>query len=819
MLQLLSIALFILSVTTATPLPQEPTFPNNTLSSTDTPILEDQSTPESSERLSSNGNDVANQTSTSYWVANIQRNGQAAFNPNSNYVIYRNVKDFGAVGDGVTDDTAAINEAIATGNRCGGGDCDSTTITPAIVYFPPGTYLVSTPIIQYYYTQLHGDALDLPVLKSTPDFVGIAVVDANPYLPGGANWYTNQNNFFRQIRNFVIDVRNQPLTSGTGIHWQVAQATSLQNIRFEMRRDRSPENAQQGIFMENGSGGFMTDLIFNGGNYGAFFGNQQFTVRNLVFNDCNTAMYMIFAWVWSFKSLTINNCNVGIDISQGGPEDQAIGSIILSDSTISNTNVGILTAFTSDSQPSAAGTLILDNVDFPSTPVAVGRGSTTVLEGSGTVDGWAQGPVYEQNDQRRLQGPLDLSPKPASLLGSDGTIFERSKPQYENFPASAFVSVKSRGAKGDGVTDDTAAIQAAMDSIEPNEILYFDHGAYIITSTVRVPARIKIVGEIWPVIMAEGSFFGDQDNLRPVWQVGEPGQSGSVEMSELMFETKGPAPGAILLQWNLQSAAPGDNGMWDVHARVGGTAGSELQSDTCLKTPEAETSPDPNCFGAGMLLHITQTGSVYIENGWFWVADHELDLPDFSQINLYNGRGVLIESKGPVWMYSTASEHNILYNYQFLNAENVFLSVIQTETPYFQANPDASVPYEPQSAISDPDYDALCTTEDCKKTIGFRVLDSSDILLYGGGLYSFFENYAQECVDTNDCQQNMVSIDNNSQVTLYALATKASVNMVTQGDSIRVLDADNRSVFTANLAMYRSYDLGQSTTYSERLRR
>ena len=788
MLQLLSFVISLLSVVSATPFPQEQSFSNTTV-------------PASQIQL----------TSSSYWVSQIQRNGRAAFNPDSDYTIYRNVRDFGAIGDGVADDTAAINEAIATGNRCGEG-CDSTTITPAIVYFPPGTYLVSTPIIQYYYTQLHGDALDVPIIKSTPDFEGIAVIDANPYLPGGFNWYTNQNNFFRQIRNFVIDVRDQPLNSGTGIHWQVAQATSLQNIRFEMRRDRSSANAQQGIFMENGSGGFMTDLVFNGGNYGAFFGNQQFTVRNLSFNDCNTAIYMIWNWVWSFKSLSINNCNVGLDLSQEGPEGQSVGSVVLSDSTISNTNIGILTAFSPSSQPPAGGTLILDNVDFPSTPTAIGQGSNIILAGSGTVDSWAQGPIYEQNDRERRQGPLNFSPKPSSLLGADGTIFERSKPQYENYPASAFISVKSRGARGDGVTDDTAAIQSAMDNTGPNEILYFDHGAYVITSTIRVPSRIKIVGEIWPVIMASGSYFGDPNDLRPVWQIGEPGQAGSVEMSELMFETKGSVPGAILLQWNLKSAAPGENGMWDVHTRVGGSAGTELQSDACLKTPEVTTSPDPNCVGAGMLLHISETGSVYIENGWFWVADHELDLPDFSQINLYNGRGVLIESKGPVWMYGTASEHNVLYNYQFLNAESIFLSVIQTETPYYQSNPDASVPYDPQVAIQDPDYDAICTTDDCKKTIGFRVIDSSDILLYGGGLYSFFENYDQECVDNNDCQLNMVSIDNNSRVTLYALTTKASVNMVTQGDSIRVLDADNRSNFGATVAMYRSYDLGDEMT-------
>ena len=49
--------------------------------------------------------------------------------------------------------------------------------------------------------------------------------------------------------------------------------------------------------MDNGSGGFMTDLTFNGGKYGAFFGNQQFTTRNLTFNNCQTAVFMNWNWV------------------------------------------------------------------------------------------------------------------------------------------------------------------------------------------------------------------------------------------------------------------------------------------------------------------------------------------------------------------------------------------------------------------------------------------------------------------------------------------------------------------------------------------
>jgi Pectate lyase superfamily protein len=41
----------------------------------------------------------------------------------------------------------------------------------------------------------------------------------------------------------------------------------------------------------------MTDLTFNGGKYGAFFGNQQFTTRNMTFNNCQTAIFMNWNWV------------------------------------------------------------------------------------------------------------------------------------------------------------------------------------------------------------------------------------------------------------------------------------------------------------------------------------------------------------------------------------------------------------------------------------------------------------------------------------------------------------------------------------------
>lgn len=78
------------------------------------------------------------------------------------------------------------------GNRCGFG-CDSQTTTPALVYFPAGTYVVSKPIVMKYYTHMVGDATQLPTIKAAASFTGMAVIDANPYDDQGNNAHTNQN--------------------------------------------------------------------------------------------------------------------------------------------------------------------------------------------------------------------------------------------------------------------------------------------------------------------------------------------------------------------------------------------------------------------------------------------------------------------------------------------------------------------------------------------------------------------------------------------------------------------------------------------------
>ncbi|CCL99324.1 uncharacterized protein FIBRA_01342 [Fibroporia radiculosa] len=702
-----------------------------------------------------------------FWMQNIDHQGTSAFNPDpSTYQVFRNVKDFGATGNGVTDDTDAINSAISSGSRCGDATCSSSTVTPAVVFFPQGTYLVSSPIIAYYYTQLIGDARVPPTIRASSSFSGMAVIDADPYIPNGygAEWYNSTNNFYRSVRNFVIDVTEMSATSSaTGLHWQVSQGTSLYNLVVEM--STASNTAHQGIFMENGSGGFMGDLVFNGGKYGIWVGNQQFTVRNVTFNNANTAVYMDWNWGWTFQDITINNCQIGFDVRTGGlsESEQSAGAVAIIDATVSNTPVFVQTT---EASTSLAGSLVLNNCQLTDVPTAVGvaNGDVVLAGGTTTIASWGQGNVYSgtNNGHTFVQGNIAAPTKPGSLL-SNGRIFGRTRPQYENYAVSQFVSVKSEGAKGDGHTDDTAALQSTLNKYSGCNIIFFDAGTYLITSTLTIPAGTQMIGEAWTVIMGSGSAFADQSNPTVMVEVGESGSSGILEISDILFVTQGPTPGAIVVEWNVNSPSQGGAGMWDTHFRLGGADGTNLQTAQC-----PHGSDSNSCFAAFLALHLTSGSNAYLEGTWVWLADHDLDNASQDQLTIFSGRGILSQSAGPVWMIGTA-EHHTLYQYNLAGAQNHYMGLIQTETPYYQPSPAPPSPFSIESSYSDPSFPSGQTA-----AWALYVQTSTDILVFGAGHYSFFQNYAQTCLSSNSCQEQIVSVDSSSSLSIYSLSTIGS---------------------------------------------
>lgn len=507
-------------------------------------------------------------------------------------------------------------------------------------------------------------------------------------------------------------------------------------------------------------------------------------------------------------------------MSSGGPTAQAVGSVTLFDSKISNTKIGILTAHSLNSQPPASGSLIVENVHLDNVDVAIqGANGATALGSTSYISAWGEGHSYLPKGPNNFEGPISANNRPAGLVdASTGDYYQRSKPQYEGVPASQFISARTAGATGDGKTDDTKALQGAVDqAVSEGKILFIDHGTYRVTSTITLPAGAKVVGESYSVIMSSGSFFDDIDNPKPVVQIGTPGEQGSIEWTDTIVSTQGQQRGAVLFEYNLQSPSDEPTGLWDVHARVGGFAGSQLQLPDCPTTPKIVVTADnleTKCIAAFMTFHITKpSSSLYLENVWLWVADHDIEDPNVTQITIYAGRGFLDESAaGNVWLIGTAVEHHVLYEYQFAHTRDVFMGQIQTETAYYQPNPSAPLPFPYVAALEDPVFASDTVTTSNGTVIpaangwGLRIVGSQDILAYGVGLYSFFNNYSTNCSAIGNfevCQDRIASVEQSTGVSLYNLNTVGTHWPLTLDGQDVVYFEDNIDNFVDTVALFR----------------
>ncbi|KAJ7737441.1 glycoside hydrolase family 55 protein [Mycena maculata] len=641
-------------------------------------------------------------------------------------------------------------------------------ITPAVIYFPPGNYRITSPIIPFYFTSLVGDFNSKPHLVADPNFNGIAVIERTPMVYIACRFSIVPQNFFRSVRNFVIDTTQMPANEyGTGIHWQVGQATSIINVDF--LSNSASGTMHQGIYMENGSGGFMSDLTFTGGAFGMWVSNQQFTIRNVVITGAVSAIYQ----EWNC------DCSVGFDLHTGGLTlaTQSAGGVLILDSQIQNTGIGVRMSST---QPtSLGGSVILDNVDFS------GISTANIQDSSGTLLTANISPVRQWFQGNTYSGESCTPPTKASaLLGPSGKFFTKSRPQYNLYAStrevSEFLSVKSvGGAVGNGVHDDTEAI---------NNFLIIDSGVYLVSGTITVPAGAQIVGDMYPTILGSGAAFQNQASPTPV-----------LKISELVISTTGGSQGAVGIEWNVHGPDQGDTGMWDVHVRLGGT---DVQLSQCPTTSTSLTS----CATAFIGFHIGQKGSGYFENIWVWNADHDLDAPSQGRINAFSARGILSESiSGPVWLVGTASEHHVLYQYSFLNTQNVYAGLIQTETPYFQPTPVPPAPFSIDTGLGDP-------AQIFNDAWALVITNSANIFIYGAGLYSFF----QACVTTQNCQTNIALIDSQSAaVYLYQLTTTGTVAMLTQAPSVALINAtDNVDGYASTATFWGSSSATVPPPYS-----
>ncbi|CAO1618368.1 unnamed protein product [Sympodiomycopsis kandeliae] len=751
-----------------------------------------------------------------YWLEHLKHQGISPHHPEAGtYPVWRNVKDYGAVGDGRHDDTEAINNAIKHGGRCGGGldGHDSSTIAPAVVYFPKGVYKVTRPIISYYNTSIIGDATDRPTLQADASFQGLAVIDENPYEAYGRNWYTPQNNFFRSVAHLVIDTTNvKPHTECSGIHHQVSQATGLRNVHFAMRpySPSSGDVGQIGIRMENASGGYLNGCSAIGGKIAFWLGNQQFTIQDCHIKECYIAISQHWNWTFVYHKIKIDHCTTAFEMRVTGQENQqAATSVACMDWDISYCGYAFQIV---GEEKSAQGSLVLSNVAIQHTENHVTRAlrnwedksfdkNVTTLLAPANADGqrqilnWTwQGDQSEEKQGASCTGPLTLS-RPRDMIDSKGHWHYKPRPEYLSTPSTSFISVKDHGAVGDGVADDTKALQNILNCFSDGQhVIFIPHGHYLLTDTLTIPPGARIVGEIWPVLLGSGSNFNDEDNPRPVMQVGHhSGQEGLVEISECIVSTRGPTRGAIVLQWNLQkdqrcTSTGSFPGMWDTHIRLGGFKGSQLEDDRfdCDKPLDIESSWA--CF---LAWYLPRGSNGCFVNNWIWLADHTLD-SNFStkryagkQISLLASRGILIESNpGPVMLWGGASEHFLLYQYQLYQAENIFIGHVQTESPYFLGE-GIALPTEltrVRTEWNDPQWKSKNAYT--QRSWGIRIVNSDQVHIYGAGLYSFFDAYKQDKLHDRKCQENILFIQNDKKsiIVVVNLNTIGVTNMLNYHD-------------------------------------
>lgn len=108
---------------------------------------------------------------------------------------------------------------------------------------------------------------------------------------------------------------------------------------------------------------------------------------------------------------------------------------------------------------------------------------------------------------------------------------------------------------GDGVTDDTANINAILSQYAGCKIIYFPAGTYIVTNTIFVPAGSRIFGDAYAsAISAVGSNFWNPDAPTTMVQVGNAGDVGVAQISDMMFTVADVLQGCKLVRRKYSGA-------------------------------------------------------------------------------------------------------------------------------------------------------------------------------------------------------------------------------------------------------------------------
>ena len=255
-----------------------------------------------------------------------------------------NVRAFGAVGDGQTDDTLAIQSAVNSAAAVGGG----------IVYIPAGVYLISASIELFSHTGLRGDGMGASVLK-VKDQVGVDIIGVvRTHLARAEQPLTNvvvsdltldgnranqsaglQFGFFAGVK---ADVR--PPDEDI-VCWRV-EAHSFQGYGFDPHELTDRLFIIECVSHNNVRDGFAIDGIINGVVRGCIAYNNIRHGFNVITSSRNVILDQNIAYGNQSNGFTIQNGSYNIQIT-GSMAYQNVGDGIycigVNDNFLSNNNI------------------------------------------------------------------------------------------------------------------------------------------------------------------------------------------------------------------------------------------------------------------------------------------------------------------------------------------------------------------------------------------------------------------------------------------------------------------------------------------------
>lgn len=72
----------------------------------------------------------------------------------------------------------------------------------------------------------------------------------------------------------------------------------------------------------------------------------------------------------------------------------------------------------------------------------------------------------------------------------------------------------------------------------------------------------------------------------------------------------------------------------------------------------------------------------------------------------------------------------------------------------------------------------------------------------GAGLYSFFRDYAQTCIATDFCQEQILLVDRESKINIFSLSTVGTLYQVSIGGKGVIRSSQNKNGFASTVTSW-----------------